>query len=422
MLRRDISKILIATAAAGTAANTKVAEAQTCTAPCYAQTAAEIAAGVTPVYTQYPPDPLIDPRRYGGDPTGTSDSTAAIQAAVAVQAINHCAILINGRYLYSPSARLDLKGDLIGIGVSNSALICNTSSYTGEFFRLLGNYEISNLTIETSGLTRLGTGVYCAADPTSGFTGNQRLSRVYISGFNINLQLGDVYQVILDQLTSQYGNYGEYCVPDPAGGGYVCSVLHIACFYNANTQNIYYSPSVNSMNVSFYGGAIQDSTGATFQSYFNNVFTLKFESIYTEGNPTQPWLACNAVTNLSVDGLTNNGGGSLSVGSGSNTKCNFKNVLATSSTCVLNVGVGNYLTMENCAWPLSGNSYPSATTTMINTVVNGSTIPSRVSGFGTPTGASVVANFPGSSATLTQTSQTVAELISILLAKGVIGS
>ena len=45
----------------------------------YAKTAAEIAAGVTPVNYAYAPG---DVRRYGADPTTTIDSTAALQAAI----------------------------------------------------------------------------------------------------------------------------------------------------------------------------------------------------------------------------------------------------------------------------------------------------------------------------------------------------
>lgn len=47
--------------------------------PFYAQTAAEIAASITPTSTQYIAGSIL---RYGADPTGTNDSTAAIQAAV----------------------------------------------------------------------------------------------------------------------------------------------------------------------------------------------------------------------------------------------------------------------------------------------------------------------------------------------------
>jgi len=46
----------------------------------YAQTAAEISAGVTPSNYGYQPG---DVRRYGADATGSADSTTAIQSAVA---------------------------------------------------------------------------------------------------------------------------------------------------------------------------------------------------------------------------------------------------------------------------------------------------------------------------------------------------
>ena len=54
--------------------------------------------------------------------------------------------------------------------------------------------------------------------------------------------------------------------------------------------------------------------------------------------------------------------------------------------------------------------------------INGATPASQVTGFGTPTGAAVVANFPGSSATLVQCSETIAELITILKASGFVGA
>lgn len=77
MRRRDISKALLATAA-GSAVVARQADAQTCTAPCYAQTAIESAAGVTPSNYAYPPGNVL---RYGADSTGTYDSTYAFQQA-----------------------------------------------------------------------------------------------------------------------------------------------------------------------------------------------------------------------------------------------------------------------------------------------------------------------------------------------------
>ena len=77
MQRRDISMGLFASAA-GAAMLAERAEAQTCTAPCYAQTALEGAAGITPSNLAYLPG---DVRRYGADPTGAVDSTAAFRSA-----------------------------------------------------------------------------------------------------------------------------------------------------------------------------------------------------------------------------------------------------------------------------------------------------------------------------------------------------
>jgi hypothetical protein len=80
MQRRDLSKILFASSATSLLVPAN-AQAQTGTAPFYAQTAAEAAAGVTPVNYAYTPG---DVRRYGADPTGSADSALAIQSALNV--------------------------------------------------------------------------------------------------------------------------------------------------------------------------------------------------------------------------------------------------------------------------------------------------------------------------------------------------
>ena len=48
--------------------------------------------------------------------------------------------------------------------------------------------------------------------------------------------------------------------------------------------------------------------------------------------------------------------------------------------------------------------------------------PTPVPGFGAPTGAAVISNFPGATATLAQNSQTVAQILEILKANGFIGA
>lgn len=69
----------------------------------YVRTAAESALSVTPTDFSYPADPYIDPRRYGADPTGATDSTTAVQTAlnIALQASGALWIGNNCTYLTS---------------------------------------------------------------------------------------------------------------------------------------------------------------------------------------------------------------------------------------------------------------------------------------------------------------------------------
>lgn len=54
--------------------------------------------------------------------------------------------------------------------------------------------------------------------------------------------------------------------------------------------------------------------------------------------------------------------------------------------------------------------------------VNGATPPTQVTGFGSPTGASILTNFPGGTATLAQCSAAIAEIYTILKSLGIIGA
>lgn len=54
--------------------------------------------------------------------------------------------------------------------------------------------------------------------------------------------------------------------------------------------------------------------------------------------------------------------------------------------------------------------------------INGAATPIQQTGFGTPTGSGIIANFPGATATLGQTSQTVAEILLVLKAQGILGA
>ena len=108
MDRRDISKAFVGIAAvAGAGAIAQKAQAQTCTAPCFAETSAEAAAGVTPTNYQYSPSHIGDDvRRYGNiDLTGATDCSAILNTA---NSVGVALYFPPGMYLIGSSIRFNV--------------------------------------------------------------------------------------------------------------------------------------------------------------------------------------------------------------------------------------------------------------------------------------------------------------------------
>lgn len=111
----------------------------------YPRTAAEIAAGVTPTHYCYPPYTLL---RYGADPTGAADSTAAFQAAInCAQEANYSEVSVG-----IPGARLKVDGNL--------SINTNTCGFDGQ-----------GCFIDASGMTN---GYLFTPTQTAALTGIQR--------------------------------------------------------------------------------------------------------------------------------------------------------------------------------------------------------------------------------------------------------
>ena len=110
MRRRDLSKVLIASATASVLLHNRVAVAQTCVAPCYARTAAEIAAGVTPVNYEYVPG---DVRRYGAVGDSSTDDSSAIQNALNANAGTAIFLIAGATHRCLSGFSLPLNTDIV---------------------------------------------------------------------------------------------------------------------------------------------------------------------------------------------------------------------------------------------------------------------------------------------------------------------
>lgn len=104
---------------------------------------------------------------------------------------------------------------------------------------------------------------------------------------------------------------------------------------------------------------------------------------------------------------------------------NFGVSLNTSVVANIRIGTNDFNTVQTAAY---GNTVGGV---LANAVFlpsdyppgwNGVIVPTQVTGFGNPSGSTVVNNFPGATATLVQTSQTVAEILTVLKGLGLIGT
>lgn len=147
MERRDIAFGLLAASSA--AVVSQRAEAQSCTAPCYAQTAAEKAAGVTPSNTSYPPGNVL---RYGAVGDGVTNSSTAFANAVsqAVQTGGAAVYVPGGQFVTAIVLPTVINLRIHGDDPALSMLVAvNTTS---DVISLAASAECPGLTIENLSL------------------------------------------------------------------------------------------------------------------------------------------------------------------------------------------------------------------------------------------------------------------------------
>jgi hypothetical protein len=378
MLRRDISKALLATAA-GSSLLVRQAKAQSCTPPCYPRTQAEIDANVVPSDPSYPPGNV---KRYGAVGNG-SNATVAIRSANAVALVAGSSVYFPaGTYKYQPDpqqghGRLDIAHPWEGEGVESTRIVCNTSLYAGEYFRLIGSTEIRNLWFQNEGLTQQGTAIRICGPVETDFTGHVRLTRVWVQGFQSNIRADNSFLVALDQVRSEYGGYGFYCEPLGIVGqaAYVTTHLHLHCYYGFNTVNVFYNTATASTGVTFVGGANEGATapfganGSSYASYFGNIANLHFVDHYCEAQPAAIVISAHG-RDVTFDGLYLNGTGGVYLGS--NVRARFANVRTTTSTDLLAGGdATQHVLMEACRWPAAGNSTNFASLIAFQSDLNG---------------------------------------------------
>ncbi len=118
--------------------------------PSFPRTAAEISAGITPMYYSYAAENVL---RYGADPTGSSFSTTAIQNAINVAEVSGGQpFLPCGTYKVA-SALVITSPNLYVLG-SGPCTVITTTSATADIFDVEANYVTLSDMLLTSSATR----------------------------------------------------------------------------------------------------------------------------------------------------------------------------------------------------------------------------------------------------------------------------
>lgn len=403
----------------------------------YPQTAAEIAAGVTPTNYAYPPGNVL---RYGADPLGVSNSVTAFNSAIASNT-SFC-VVPSGTYLLNSNTNVGLWQVSAGVTFTGAGTILG--KYTRNFGasgafvqQLVSNFETPTQLIGfdvEQGLYQTGTisalqfgqTTELFTPSTSTTIWNGQLNSVYGSTSHFGsgsltnafggafeaFNSGPATATLIQGVNGNAWNGGVAAgipVQSPTNNGNTTNMRGVAGFCsNLSTGTVTSAQSLYAATITNTGGgtittavgvAVADQTagGSNYgvrtglgQNYFG-------DCVRVAGSTNLP--AATGGQFFMSGGFASPSNGRIYVGDGSGWRIEFAKRTASTDTVLASINDAGGL-------GIFGTTPPASQTT----------------GFGTPTGNSVINNFPGASATLAQTSATVAEILVVLKSMGIIGN
>lgn len=479
----------------------------------YPVTGIETAAGVTVVAFQYPPGNVL---RYGADPTGSVDSTTAIQGALNLNLNGGCAyqvIIPPGIFLTSGLTVSLANTYILGSTPSqNSLSACTILKGTGANTTVLQVASfvvgglIKGLYFDRSVVATGGAGLFIMDEVTIdienckavnqfyGFLlGATNFARIYNCQAELNYSIGffitqltttiTPLQWVLDTCLSQENNLYGFCIQanhDNGSGHGTVDPRFNACGTFANGLiGWFFNGSVahNDLTAVDCYSSFDGQAGWAFE---NTGTSIELIGCFAEGTGLQA-----TGRNLSI-AASHVGAGLLFETSGDTTgfvniigfisrQNSFQGIAVASNAvfarmslvncqCIDNGQFGNafgidleepttifllsgcssnnevtsnqvhgiqaanasHVYLAACDFSNNASGGTGATTGTYNAAAcNGVPFfasPALVSGWGTPTGNSVTANFSGSAAPLTTCSAAIAEIITVLKSAGILGA
>jgi Pectate lyase superfamily protein len=413
---------------------------------------------------------------YGADPTGVTDSGAAINNAInALPATGGTVFFPPGTYLSNIVPIVGRSNvSLMGAGwnsIIKSTALPNGGTNAGQRqvdYTGCSNFSISNLALDCSGITSFLAGVRsinlnaassfiiqncylktCGAATTAPGASNYLITgnTAFFSSTNgidnangVFDQWGGANNFTISGNTVYANNVAQYpilvtgqttalvaaaCYNFTITGNIITGANQVGIWVNGrNGVNYLFDITGNTVNgcVNFYGIAVADSYLFTVSgNSIKNTGTvgLKF---YSEGGSYT-----NGCTDFTVVGNVVYNANQLAAGGANGVAIGVINPSTTGSIVGNRVGGSGhtyavYLDGSVTGTEIIGGNYAagSSGTVANNNGANRVLTPATPStGWGTPTGNLTINNFPGASATLLQTSEAVAQIITLLKNLGV---
>jgi hypothetical protein len=292
---------------------------------------------------------------FGADPTGATDSTKAIQAAIdaAVAYGSDEVFLPRGKYAISGTLSLPPNTRFFGIPGSYAVIEAPNWNTGGAVLPYL---EVGNSTTDPDG-AKDGQAVVSDIDfdlPTTGSASVSALAQSYLTA--IDWQTGRCS--VLNQISAHFDYQQAYNVSSPpsrsilrvhdGGAGRFYGVQEAGDWGYNGPDGYQIEVSNSSAPLSIYGSNIEHADGKSFYGFLSSS-NIRVLGSKTESGGASYWFLVDGSDNVMISGITNHGSSPTSIHASSNVNIN------TSAYFAITPSSAPYITDDTASYPFSDN-------------------------------------------------------------------
>jgi hypothetical protein len=248
---------------------------------------------------------------YGADPTGVASSQAAFVAAFAT---GNAIYIPRGTYLVTGNLVLPYAKAMFGDGPGISVIRCNTSAFSGVCLTVNGRSRIHDFSVTAINTPNplTATGIYFAdPDGIYNFTGHTSATNIYVSGFNVGIQVNNFFDLKFELIESTGNNRGFEVSPNyspSVDSGYYTTITLLKCYIASNAlEGFYASSTINGRVLHFIDCVFEFNCGnpsvSAAEVSITRCFQVNFTSCYSESTAgsTKPWLLLTDVSECLIN-------------------------------------------------------------------------------------------------------------------------